>query len=150
MKRKAWVVSVEMGYGHQRAASPLSEIACERIITANSDKWVSQKDRRVWNHAKLFPPSIPSLTCHGQHTRYSISSNSAGVDSARAYCTISKRKKYLLLRHILPRQWPQNIMAYGMDTASSPIRTSIAFGLQTILKKARSNILLLASMSFSD
>ena len=65
MKRKAWVVSVEMGYGHQRAASPLSEIACERIITANSDKWVSQKDRRVGNHAKLFYDFVSRMRSKG-------------------------------------------------------------------------------------
>ena len=38
---KAWVISVDMGYGHQRAAYPLRDIAFERIITANSDRPLS-------------------------------------------------------------------------------------------------------------
>ena len=31
MEKKAWVISVDMGYGHQRAAYPLKDIAYERI-----------------------------------------------------------------------------------------------------------------------
>jgi hypothetical protein len=33
-KNQAWVITVDMGYGHQRAAYPLKDIAYERIITA--------------------------------------------------------------------------------------------------------------------
>ena len=38
-----------MGYGHQRAAYPLKDIAFERIITANSDKIIPDKERRIWH-----------------------------------------------------------------------------------------------------
>ena len=48
MEKKAWVISVDMGYGHQRAAYPLKDIAYERIITANSDKIVTPKEKREW------------------------------------------------------------------------------------------------------
>ena len=41
--KKAWVITVDMGYGHQRAAYPLKDIAYERIITANSDKIITPK-----------------------------------------------------------------------------------------------------------
>jgi len=47
-EKKAWVVSVDMGYGHQRAAYPLKDIAYERIITANSDKIVTDREKRQW------------------------------------------------------------------------------------------------------
>jgi hypothetical protein len=33
---QAWVVAVDMGYGHQRAAYPFRDIACEGIITAKN------------------------------------------------------------------------------------------------------------------
>jgi len=45
---KAWVISVDMGYGHQRAAYPFKDIANEKIITANSDKTLSEHEKAVW------------------------------------------------------------------------------------------------------
>ncbi len=48
LKNKAWVISVDMGYGHARAAYPLKDIAYDRIITANSDKIVTPKEKRTW------------------------------------------------------------------------------------------------------
>lgn len=45
---QAWVVTVDMGYGHQRAADPFRDIARERIITANTDAVVSGGERREW------------------------------------------------------------------------------------------------------
>jgi len=53
-KVKAWVISVDMGYGHQRAAYPLKDIAYERIITANKDSCVSENDRRIWEEMRIF------------------------------------------------------------------------------------------------
>jgi len=47
-KNEAWIVSVDMGYGHQRAAYPFRDIAFERIITANTDACVSPKERSLW------------------------------------------------------------------------------------------------------
>jgi len=48
LKNKAWVVTADMGYGHQRAAYPFRDIACERIITANSDTVVAGKEKKMW------------------------------------------------------------------------------------------------------
>jgi len=46
---KAWVVDVNMGYGHQRTAYPLRELAPEgKIIHANDYKGIPDKDRRIW------------------------------------------------------------------------------------------------------
>ncbi len=52
MKKEAWVVTVDMGYGHQRAAYPLNDIAHTRIITANSDKVVTREGQRRWTKFK--------------------------------------------------------------------------------------------------
>jgi hypothetical protein len=46
-RNEAWIVSVDMGYGHQRAAYPFRDIAFERIITANTDACVSPKERAL-------------------------------------------------------------------------------------------------------
>ncbi|NQU79311.1 hypothetical protein HQ545_06110 [Candidatus Woesearchaeota archaeon] len=45
---KAWVVAADMGYGHQRAAYPLKDIAYDRIINANSDKIVTKREKKEW------------------------------------------------------------------------------------------------------
>lgn len=45
---QAWVVTVDMGYGHQRAADPFRALARDRIITANSDAVVAESERREW------------------------------------------------------------------------------------------------------
>lgn len=50
--RKAWVLSVDMGYGHQRAAYPFRDIARERILTANNDQVISPKERQYWERAR--------------------------------------------------------------------------------------------------
>jgi hypothetical protein len=45
---QAWVVAVDMGYGHQRAAHPFRDIAYEGIITANTGAMVDPAERKRW------------------------------------------------------------------------------------------------------
>lgn len=47
-KHKAWVVSADMGYGHQRAVYPLRDIAEEGIITVGSSEAVSKSEQKLW------------------------------------------------------------------------------------------------------
>ena len=47
-KNEAWIVSADMGYGHQRAAYPFRDIAFQRIIIANTDACVSPQERELW------------------------------------------------------------------------------------------------------
>jgi hypothetical protein len=58
---KAWIVSVDMGYGHQRAAYPLKDIAYERIITANNDKIISKKERSLWERTRDFYEAVSRI-----------------------------------------------------------------------------------------
>lgn len=60
-KLEAWIIAVDMGYGHQRAAYPLKDIACERIITANSDKIISEKERKIWENTRSLYEAISRL-----------------------------------------------------------------------------------------
>jgi hypothetical protein len=49
LKEKYWVVSADMGYGHQRAVYPLKELSRGRIIlNANTAPSASVKERRLW------------------------------------------------------------------------------------------------------
>lgn len=57
-KKEAWVISVNMGYGHQRAAYPFKDIAYERIITANSDKIVTPKESKMWGNIENLYNSV--------------------------------------------------------------------------------------------
>jgi len=45
---KAWIVSADMGYGHQRAVYPLRDIAEEGIITVGSSGAVSKSEKKLW------------------------------------------------------------------------------------------------------
>jgi len=55
MKKKAWIVDVNMGYGHQRTAYPLKSLAPKReIINANAYKGIPKKDRLVWEQSRSF------------------------------------------------------------------------------------------------
>ena len=49
MKQEAWVISVNMGYGHQRTAYPLRNLAPDgKVINANSYQGIPERDKRVW------------------------------------------------------------------------------------------------------
>jgi len=53
MKSKAWIISVSMGYGHQRAAFPLRELAPEnKVILANDYQAIPEKDRSIWQTSR--------------------------------------------------------------------------------------------------
>lgn len=49
MPDKAWIISVNMGYGHQRTAFPLKGLAPQdEIINANDYEGIPEEDRRIW------------------------------------------------------------------------------------------------------
>ncbi|MFC1663664.1 DUF6938 domain-containing protein [Patescibacteria group bacterium] len=53
MEQKAWIISVNMGYGHQRTAYSLRHLAFkEKIINANDYEGILEKDRKIWENAK--------------------------------------------------------------------------------------------------
>lgn len=47
-EKTAWVVSADMGYGHQRAVFPLQSIAEEEIITVGKSEAASKKEMKLW------------------------------------------------------------------------------------------------------
>ena len=51
-KNKAWVVAVDMGYGHQRAAYPLRFLDHQEVINANNYTGIPNKDRKIWQKSR--------------------------------------------------------------------------------------------------
>ncbi len=50
--RKAWIVSVNMGYGHERAAYGLEDLAYGNIVTANAYPGIPAADKKLWNDTR--------------------------------------------------------------------------------------------------
>lgn len=52
---KAYVISVDMGYGHQRASYPLKDLAFNhKIINANNYSGIPAEDRQIWQQSQSF------------------------------------------------------------------------------------------------
>ncbi len=67
---KAWVVTVDMGYGHQRAVHGLDFIANEEIITIGDSKYTSVKEKAMWKrmlHSYEFLSRSKSIPVIGKH-----------------------------------------------------------------------------------
>lgn len=47
-KLKAWIVTADMGYGHQRAVHPLKDIAEEGIITVGQNDSSNVDEKKLW------------------------------------------------------------------------------------------------------
>lgn len=62
MENKAWVVAVDMGYGHQRAAYPLRHLSpTGKVIIANNYQGIPPSDYHVWHNSEVFYTFISRL-----------------------------------------------------------------------------------------
>lgn len=53
--RKCWVISVSMGYGHQRTVFPLRHLAVGgKIVPANNYQGIPEKDKKTWQLMRKF------------------------------------------------------------------------------------------------
>ncbi|MBE3072776.1 MAG: hypothetical protein IMZ67_07345, partial [Acidobacteria bacterium] len=51
----AWVIAVNMGYGHQRTAYPLRELAPGgEVLLANDYPGMPDSDRAIWERTRRF------------------------------------------------------------------------------------------------
>jgi len=51
--QKAYVIAVDMGYGHQRAAYPLKDLSPNRtVINANTYSGIPKSDRDIWQQSR--------------------------------------------------------------------------------------------------
>src|SRR3989338_4397011 len=51
-KQTAWVLTVDMGYGHQRAAYPFTDIAHNGVIAMNEYKGLPLEERKAWEQSR--------------------------------------------------------------------------------------------------
>ena len=52
-KIKAYIIAVDMGYGHQRAAFPLRELSVgKKVINANTYAGITKSDRDIWQQSR--------------------------------------------------------------------------------------------------
>lgn len=67
---RAWIISVNMGYGHQRTAFPLKDLAPEgKIICANDYEGIPEKDKKIWETTRKgyeFISSFKSIPLVGE------------------------------------------------------------------------------------
>lgn len=57
-QKKAWVVTVDMGYGHQRATDPLRHIAHGGVLIANTYHGIPARDRSTWVNSQKFYEAV--------------------------------------------------------------------------------------------
>lgn len=57
----AYVISVNMGYGHERAAYALRDLAAGGIITANDYEGIPAKDKKLWSDSRRLYETISRL-----------------------------------------------------------------------------------------
>ncbi len=61
--KRAWLITVDMGYGHQRPADGLKSLAFNNeIINANNYEGIPEKDRQFWNNSRSFYEKISAFT----------------------------------------------------------------------------------------
>ncbi|MCA9391323.1 MAG: hypothetical protein KC582_03645 [Candidatus Magasanikbacteria bacterium] len=61
LSTRPWILSVNMGYGHERAAYGLKELAHEDIVTANSYPGMPQSDKKLWNRTRRIYERVSRL-----------------------------------------------------------------------------------------
>ncbi len=69
VNKKAYIIAVDMGYGHQRAAYPLKDFAANldphleigEVINANRYAGIPVRDRRIWESGRKFYEGISRL-----------------------------------------------------------------------------------------
>ncbi|MEI6511064.1 MAG: hypothetical protein WCO25_03420 [Candidatus Uhrbacteria bacterium] len=60
-RRKAWVVDVNMGYGHSRAAFALRDLAGGEVISANEYKGIPAHDKKIWKESRKLYEAISRM-----------------------------------------------------------------------------------------
>lgn len=58
---RAWVVSANMGYGHDRAAHGLEEISYGEFITSNDYHGIPKEDRKLWHDTRSLYEALSRL-----------------------------------------------------------------------------------------
>ena len=60
-KQHAWVVDVNMGYGHSRAAYALKDLSQGQVISANAYDGIPEEDKKLWNESRKIYEAISRM-----------------------------------------------------------------------------------------
>jgi len=61
-QHKAWIVAVDMGYGHQRAAFPLRHLSpTGKVVIANNYEGIPNRDKSLWQKSRKIYETISRL-----------------------------------------------------------------------------------------
>lgn len=60
-ERKAWVIDVNMGYGHSRAAHALKDLSGGEVISANAYKGIPASDKKLWKQSRELYETISRM-----------------------------------------------------------------------------------------
>ena len=62
LNQKAWVITVDMGYGHQRTSDNLKHLSSdEKVICANNYDGMPAKDRKLWRNSRKFYEAVSAF-----------------------------------------------------------------------------------------
>lgn len=56
--RKAWVVTVDMGYGHERASHALTDLAYADVVVANNYPGIPETDKKLWKQSRTLYEAV--------------------------------------------------------------------------------------------
>jgi UDP-N-acetylglucosamine:LPS N-acetylglucosamine transferase len=59
--KKCFLITVDMGYGHQRTAFPLKFLSQNEIIVANNYPEIPKKDKKIWQNTRKFYEAISRI-----------------------------------------------------------------------------------------
>ncbi len=59
--RQAWVVDVNMGYGHSRAAYVLKDLSKGEVVSANDYRGIPAEDRKLWKESRELYEAISRM-----------------------------------------------------------------------------------------
>lgn len=60
-ERRAWVVDVNMGYGHSRAAYALKDLSGGEVISANDYRGIPAEDKKLWRESRQLYETISRM-----------------------------------------------------------------------------------------
>jgi hypothetical protein len=126
--KKVWVVSADMGYGHQRAAYPLRDIAI-RIINSNKDSNLTEKERLIWTSARSFYEFVSKLSDLPIIGRQLFNLYDSMQHIAPYYPFIDRSKPNLgsrILRRMVRKGFMKGIVQYVKDNPR-PLVSTIFF-----------------------
>lgn len=126
-KEEAWVVAVDMGYGHQRAAYPLRMLSPNNhVVIANNYKGIPKRDYNIWKYSRKIYESFSRLNnIPGIGRRlFSIFDKLQGIPPFYPYRDLSKSSSQVdQVYWLISKGWGKHLVEY-LNTKDIPMITT--------------------------